>query len=140
MESLSQGAAAWLVGVKPRTLRDRQAAPRNANGTYNASELVAWHIKQVGPVDGDPLLSGSDSPALERFRNARADREELELAVRRGQLLDVDDFIAWFDIEVADPIRKNLERLQRKFGNEALDIVVSGLGKAGEAIDRRLGK
>jgi hypothetical protein len=137
MESLSQGSAAWLMGVKPRTLRDRQAAPRNTDGTYNAQSLVAWHLKQGKPIDDDPLLSGNDSPALERFRNARADREELELAVRREQLIDVEDFLIWFRNEVLGPIQKNLDRLQRKFGNDAVAVVAAGLRKADESIGQR---
>ena len=139
MERLAQGAAAWLVGVKPRTLRDRQAAPRNGDGTYDGRELVLWHLEQLQPVDGDPMLSGNDSPALERFRNARADREELELAVRREQLLDRDDFFTWFDAEVVGHLRKGLEKLQRKHGSEAVDLVASAMEKAQDAVRQRFG-
>lgn len=137
MASLPQGAAAWLVGVSPRTLRDRQVVPRNADGTYNAQDVVLWHLEQLEPVDGEPMLSGSNSPALERFRAARADREELELAVRREQLLNLDDFLAWFDAEVMAPIRKNLDTLQRKHGEVAFDLVTAGLQKAQDAISQR---
>jgi hypothetical protein len=38
---------------------------------------------------GDPLLSGGDSPGLERYRLAKAQHAELDLAERRGQVIDV---------------------------------------------------
>lgn len=140
MAGLPQGAAAWLFGVSPRTLRDRSMAPRNADGTYNAQDLVAWHLEQLQPVDGEPMLGGSDSPALERFRNARADREELELAVRREQFVSLDDFWAWFDESVAGPLRKSLDQLQKKHGQEAFDLAIAGLEKAQDAITQRFDK
>ena len=140
MKSLPQGAVAWLFGVSPRTIRDRQEAPRNSDGTYNAQAVVSWHLEQLKPIDGDSMLSGGDSPALERFRNARADREELELAARREHLVDVDDFWTWYDAEVSGPLMKNLERLQRKFGAEALEIMEAGMRQAGEAITQRFEK
>ena len=39
--ALNQQSAAWVVGVEPRTLRDK-GAPRNEDGTYDARELLAW--------------------------------------------------------------------------------------------------
>ena len=42
--SLSQGAAAWLLGISPRSLRDRNTLPRNPDGTYDAREVLAWHL------------------------------------------------------------------------------------------------
>lgn len=137
MERLAQGSAAWLFGISPRTLRDRQTAPRNSDGTYDAAALVAWHLKQSLPVDGDPLLAGSDSPALERFRHARADREELELAVRREQLLDIEEFYTWYESAVAGPLRKSLDKLQRKYGQAAMTLVAGGLQASQKAIDDR---
>ena len=43
LRRLSQQAAAKLISVSPRRLRDELDAPRNDDGSYNAIELVAWH-------------------------------------------------------------------------------------------------
>lgn len=37
---------------------------------------------------GDPLLDGGDSPGLERYRLAKAMHAELDLANRKGELID----------------------------------------------------
>ena len=41
LHSLTQQAAAHLVGMTPRHLRD-QGAPRNEDGTYDARALLVW--------------------------------------------------------------------------------------------------
>lgn len=97
----------------------------------NAQRLSAPHTD-------DPLLAGSNSPALERYRLARAAREELELAARRGELLDVDELLTWYDAEVAAPIRRSLEALQSQFGPAAMQLVAKSLDQAGAAVTKRL--
>ncbi len=42
LKRLGQQAAAWLIGCTAWALRDWPDAPRNADGTYNGRELVAW--------------------------------------------------------------------------------------------------
>lgn len=42
LRRLRPGAAAWVVGVSPRTFRDYIDAPRNEDGTVSAPRLVAW--------------------------------------------------------------------------------------------------
>ena len=44
--------------------------------------------RKRSPVD-DPLLVEGDSPGLERYRLAKASLAELDLAERKGQLIDV---------------------------------------------------
>jgi hypothetical protein len=48
---------------------------------------LAERTRSTAP--GDPLLSGGDSPGLERYRLAKAQHAELDLAERRGQVIDV---------------------------------------------------
>ena len=50
MQSLSQRATAWLLGVSPRTLRDYVDLPRNDDGTYNAREVIAWVRLKAKPT------------------------------------------------------------------------------------------
>ena len=140
LRSLPQGAAAWLLGVGARTLRDWQGAPRNSDRSYNARELVEWYARKERPAGADPMMVGSNSPGLERYRVAHAQREELELAVRRGQLVSLDEFLTWYDAELAGPIRRSLEALRKHHGQAAMDVVLRGLEAAEQAVNRRLRK
>ena len=115
-----------------------RGAPRNQDGSYDARALIAWRLERdIENSESDPLMAGSNSPALERFRSARADREELELAVRREQLIDVEEFLTWWDTEIASPLRKGLDRLQKKHGNDAVKLVAAGLNQSGGAVSSR---
>lgn len=137
MKSLTQGAAAWLVDRAARTFRD-SGAPRNDDGTYDASKVVEWIRAISAPaVEGDPLLSGADSPALERYRAARADLAEMDAAERRGQLVNMEEFFGWHSNEVSLPIRRAIEALQTRFGPEAAAIVAKAIDKADAAVERK---
>ena len=117
----------------------RKLKTRGTPLEFYAPSIVARLVRLAGgnEIDPDPLLSGSDSPALERFRAARADREELELALRRKELIDVGEFLTWWDSEIVVPLRKGLEKLQRKYGPEAVGPVTAGLQQSAEAVSRR---
>ena len=135
MKALTQGAAAWLVDRATRTFRDA-GAPKNADGTYDASEVVKWVRATCKPevASDDPLMSGSDSPALERYRAARADLAEMDAKERRKQLVDVDQFTEWYASNVGHPIRKAIELLQIRFGADAAAIIVKAIEKADTAV------
>jgi len=70
----------------------------------------------------DPLLAGGDSPALERYRLAKAKHAELDLEQRKGELIDKEkcrDVLArWGNV-----IRKMGDRLSKRFGIEANQMV-----------------
>lgn len=83
MQSLTQGAAAWLVGVGERHLRTTDA-PRNADGTYCGVDLARWLTERAADDVAD---TGTESPNLERYRAAKADLTEMLAAERRGQLI-----------------------------------------------------
>lgn len=135
---LKREEALTLTGMKVNAFRARIVASlgeddtRKTTGRGQALEFWAPAIVQrlVAMAEssggGDPLLAGgSDSPALERFREARADREELELGIRRKELIDVAEFLQWWDAEIAAPLHKGLEKLQRKFGPDAFDLIAT---------------
>lgn len=42
MGRLTQQSAAWLTKTSPRQLRDDYTVPREADGSYNAQNLVGW--------------------------------------------------------------------------------------------------
>jgi phage terminase Nu1 subunit (DNA packaging protein) len=52
--------------------------------------MVAKRVaEQSRPIDPeDPLLTAGDSPGLERYRLAKAAHAELDLAERKGELID----------------------------------------------------
>lgn len=77
--------------------------------------------------------SGEASPALERKRLADAQMRELDLAVRRGELVELDD-IHHFLSDVAALFRSAGERLGRQVSGDAQAIVEEAL----VAFQRRL--
>ena len=79
MQRLTQGAAAWLAGISPRSLRDVPDIPRAADGTYSGQDIVKWAAGRIAP----PELN--DGEEIERLllvaeRTHYADEE----AARRG--------------------------------------------------------
>lgn len=136
MERLSQAPAAWLLGTTARSLRDLADCPRNPDGSYNGAELVKWDRRRVAP-DTDPMLAGGSSPALEKYREHRAGIAELELNERRGRLVDIDAFNEWWESEVASPIRRSIETLQRKHGPDAAKIIEKALQRSENAVRKR---
>lgn len=121
--------------------------PPGRQAAVDLGQVIAWlHDflarnagKLNAPQTDDPLLSGVNSPALERYRIARACREELELAVRKGELVAVNELLEWYDAEVAAPIRRGIEKLHVEFGPGAAALIVAGLDRADDVIERRLG-
>lgn len=73
---------------------------------------VAERTRQQPQPTGDPLLVEGDSPALERYRLARAKHAELDLALRCGELIEVakcrDILARW-----ASVLRRGGERIGR---------------------------
>jgi hypothetical protein len=55
MRTLAPGAAAWLLSLEPRTVRDKVEIPRNADGTFDGRAIVQWATSRGKP----PELSNS---------------------------------------------------------------------------------
>jgi phage terminase Nu1 subunit (DNA packaging protein) len=74
----------------------------------------------------DPLLAEGDSPGLERYRLAKAEHAELDLAERRGDLIERDKcrevLARW-----AVVIRRMGERLAKRYGTAASTEVIDTL-------------
>jgi hypothetical protein len=135
LKALNQGAAAWIVGQSARTFRDSDA-PRNTDGTYNAAALASW-LRNGAVQSDDPLLAGSDSPNLERYRAAKADLAEMEAAERRWQLIDADQLAEWWTTEIASPIRRATDTLLARFGTDAAELITKAISKAEAAVENR---
>lgn len=84
----------------------------------------------------DPLLADGDSPALERYRLAKAKHAELDLEQRKGDLIDKEkcrDVLGrWGAI-----IRKMGDRVSKRFGTEANQMIRESLDEC-ESIVRGL--
>jgi hypothetical protein len=138
----SQSAMARGLGVNRNSIVawvGKPDFPGGRTGPWSLHEIVPWLIarqKQKAPLD-DPLLDGPDSPALERYRDARASLSELELEQRRGRLVDVDELGDWWANEIAAPLRRATETLQTRFGVEAAEIVTRALERADDVVGER---
>jgi hypothetical protein len=142
--SAPQKAVADAIGISPRHLQNLVGVPRNPDGTYNIRDVVAWDKKRSNgaatmPGD-DPLLAGnaSDSPNLERYRGYKADLAAIELAQKRGQLVNVEEFEAWWQTKVATPLTRAVESLRQLHGSEAAAIIERVLESVEGQIDQRM--
>jgi phage terminase Nu1 subunit (DNA packaging protein) len=122
LEALPQVLAAWLLGISPRTLRDKVECPRNPNGSYSARAIVEW-VRSGAESDPDAaLLAGSDSPNLERLRAAKADREEIALAKDRNEVISVAQLHAALT-HLAAILRRCGDKLGLRHGVEAQQLM-----------------
>jgi hypothetical protein len=97
--------AAGAVGIHPRTLATwiRQGAPGKTSEGYDLDALATWRNERY--ADHDPLLSGPTSPALERYRLARAQREELALARELREVLSIAEIDKVWDTLASSHLR-----------------------------------
>jgi phage terminase Nu1 subunit (DNA packaging protein) len=96
---------------------------------YQRSEIPAVQ-------SDDPLLADGDSPALERYRLAKAKHAELDLEQRKGELIDKEkcrDVLARW----GSTIRKMGDRISKRFGIEANQMVSEAIDEC-ESIVRAL--
>lgn len=101
---------AEAFGVTDRRVRQmrEEGLPALPNGKYDIRVAFQWRF------DGLEAESGSgDSPSLERWRTAKAAREELALARERGALIDAE---AQRELDTRNclSIRHGLMTLQRR--------------------------
>jgi len=89
-------------------------------------------------TDGDPLLAGGSTPALERYRLARAKIEELKLERELGRWIE-RSVIHQGLAGIAAKIRAAGERLQKRFGPEAQNIIDEALDEAAREIEAFVG-
>ena len=83
-------------------------------------DLLAKFKHRLGAdaADGDPMLSGKSTPALEDYRKWRAKLAELDFRAREGELVPREQ-IHQGHIILAALLREFGETLQREFGPDA---------------------
>jgi hypothetical protein len=81
--------------------------------------------------NGDPDIEATAglSPALERYREARADHAELDLQERQRDLLPRERVHKVF-LQIGRRLRDAGEQLQREHGAEAHEVLVEAIGDA----------
>ena len=77
----------------------------------------------------DPLLVGGSSPALERYRHARADLAEMEREEKALRMVSAER-VREALVPFLHVMRGTTHRLQTRFGPEAADIFNEGLVEA----------
>ena len=81
-----------VFGISRQAFSVWRECPRNTDGTWSLPEVVAWKLRRVQEeLELEADGSGADSPALERYRAARADRAELEVLEKRDALVSRTD-------------------------------------------------
>lgn len=116
--------------------------PEAVEGCYSVRRVAEWRLlrdqelerKRSGPAptspnSDDPLLNAGDSVGLERYRMAKAQLAELDLAEREKVMLSADAVHDGLAI-IAQSFRKACEALQRKFGAEAFLILDESVKEA----------
>ena len=131
---LGRSSEYFRTAIQPH-LADEHAQRCDGRGKpwrFYAPAVVAIALEGVESAT-DPLLTGGDSPGLERYRLAKAALAELDLANRKGELIDVgkckDMLSRWATI-----IRRMGERLGKRFGNDASEAVNDSLDECRAAI------
>jgi hypothetical protein len=122
----TQKEVCLFFGVSIDTVKNwaKQGMP-GKKGNWSLDLIAQW-LRADGPWkrwDDDPLLGeGGDSPSLERYRLAKAKLAELDLEMRKGQLIERDKardiFGRW-----AVLVRRMGERLGKRFGPDAAATV-----------------
>lgn len=124
--------AADLLGITPQGIRAsyipsltdsdiRRGKPLRVRFVAIVDILTARRVAELAreAANGDQLLAG-DSPALERYRLAKAKHAELDLENRRGQLIDRtkcrEVLGRWAAI-----LRRTGEVLSSRYGNDTAE-------------------
>lgn len=119
LQHLPRRATADLFSITPQGVGRWASAgcPRNSDGTYDLRAVIAWRIGKTASAP-----DGSELDALERWRSARAQREERRNAIERGDLMRTADVKAIFDI-LRDCLHAEATEL---INTIALDFALSG--------------
>jgi hypothetical protein len=100
LPSASQSLVARMLNVDVRTVRRWESAdpplPRQPDGAYDVVAVVRWAMDRQAREAEAALAAAAActedaSPALERWREARAAIAEIELAERRGAVVRRED-------------------------------------------------
>jgi len=91
-KGLNAGQLAESIGKSRQTIHNwlAEGLPRNPDKTFSLPDVISWLLDRETALL-PPAGQGCDSPALERYRQARAELAELDLAQKRGELISIAD-------------------------------------------------
>ena len=129
----SQESAAFTLGVDVRTLQrwSGRGCP-GERGRYVLRELIQW-AKENAWSEESSLLDGADSDLKDEYLRQRIERikrenvlSDFKISERNENLCDADEVKALLTHH-SSYIRSALERLERQYGADALNIVLEAL-------------
>lgn len=117
--------ASWTQEGMPFQPRSYDLA-EIAQWAINNGRKIGWNIGrapvQPQKMDEDPLLNGETSEGLERYRMARAQREEMKLAEERGEVVTTEGFFDCARV-ILSPFRRLAETFKRQQNHDAFSLV-----------------
>ena len=87
---MTASAVAKIFGIRRQSFAAWKGLPRNPDGTFDLAAVVQWRVENLA----EQLRSRAPEPpstALERYREARARRAELEVGQLQDSLVDKAD-------------------------------------------------
>ncbi len=120
-------ALAEILGTDKKTAKRwvRESGTKRVDRGYPIAQLVTWLREEAGAVD----LDGAPSEALERWRLARACREEMALDKDKGRLVDKEEILQWWEERVAVALRESIQALETRYGADAGDVVRDAIAR-----------
>jgi len=87
----SRDQLATILGLAPVTVNKlaNEGMPRASHGRYDVAACVQWYVATWRARVDDAKAGGGDTSERKRYDAARADRAELDLKERKGQLVEV---------------------------------------------------
>ena len=87
---MTASAVAKIFGIRRQSFAAWKGCPRNPDGTFDLTAVVQWRVENLA----EQLRSRAPDPpstSLERYREARARRAELEVGQLQDSLVDKAD-------------------------------------------------
>lgn len=137
IEHCSQRQLARVYGLSYQAVQ-KWDCPRNDDGTYSLSAVVKWREECLA-ADTELCGGGSDSPALEQYRAAKARLAELDLQERTKNLVDRAHTVKCM-MEFGAVIRSCGADLERKHGAAARERLDQAIDAAVAAVKKMLGE
>lgn len=134
----SQREIGLAFGISRQAVMQWTDCPRNPDKSYNLPSVIQWKIERERAT-GDPYMSGSDSPALEQYRAAKARLAELDLQERTRNLVDRAHTVKCM-MEFGAVIRSCGADLERKHGAAARERLDQAIDAAVAAVKKMLGE
>ncbi len=140
----SQESAAFTLGVDVRTLQrwSGRGCP-GERGRYVIKDLITWAREHVWNEESE-ILDGADETLKNEYLRQRIERlkretvlQDLKIDQQSEALVDANEVRALL-LHHAAYIRSGLEKLERKYGADALNMVLELFDEL-DALDFQLG-